>query len=118
MGKTNHLKPTHTGGTIAEVDNADIELTPVGRQWVQADPATDKKVFAQQDRDRAPLVRTIVRAPEDAPGHKLSEQFFLDLLEHDFTPSQARAQLDTAINWGRYSQLYSYHARDGQLALS
>ncbi len=102
---------------FADVDNADIELTPVGTQWVQADPATDQKIFAQQARGRAPLVRTIVRALEDANGHKLSEDFFLDLLEHDFTRDNARAQLDTAINWGRYGQLYSYDARDGQFSL-
>jgi NitT/TauT family transport system ATP-binding protein len=103
---------------FAEVDNADIELTPAGQQWVQAGPATDKQIFAEQARDRAPLVRTIVRALADAPGGKLSKQFFLDLLEHDFTHDQARAQLDTAIGWGRYGELYSYHAHDGQLVLT
>jgi NitT/TauT family transport system ATP-binding protein len=103
---------------FAEVDNADIKLTPIGQQWAQASPSADKKIFAEQARDRAPLVRTIVRALSEAPGGKLSKQFFLDLLEHDFTHEQARAQLDTAINWGRYGQLYSYHAYDGQLVLT
>ncbi len=103
---------------FAEVDNADIKLTPIGQQWAQASPSADKKIFAEQARDRAPLVRTIVRALSEAPGGKLSKQFFLDLLEHDFTHEQARAQLDTAINWGRYGQLYSYHAHDGQLVLT
>ncbi len=103
---------------FAEVDTADITLTPVGQQWAQADPAADKKIFAEQACDRAPLVRTIVRALGDAPGGQLSRDFFLDLLEHNFTPQQARAQLDTAIEWGRYGELYTYHAHDHQLVLT
>ena len=103
---------------FAAVDNADITLTPVGQQWAQASASGDKKIFAEQARDRAPLVRTIIRALGDAPGGKLSRQFFLDLLGHDFTHDQARAQLDTAIDWGRYGELYSYHAHDGQLVLT
>ncbi len=103
---------------FAEVQNADIELTPAGQKWVQAGPAADKEIFAGQARDRAPLVRTIVRALSDAPGGKLSKQFFLDLLEHHFTREQARDQLDTAINWGRYGQLFTYDARDRQLVLT
>jgi hypothetical protein len=73
---------------FAEVDDAAIKLTLVGQQWAQAGPAADKKIFAEQARDRAPLVRTIVRALSEAPGGKLSRQFFLDLLEHNFTPRQ------------------------------
>ena len=103
---------------FAEVDNADIKLTAIGMQWAQASPSGDKKIFARQARDRAPLVRAIVRALSDAPGGKLSEDFFLDLLGHHFTPQQARAQLDTAIEWGRYGELYTYHAPDGQLLLT
>ena len=52
------------------------------------------------------------------PDGKLSRDFFLDLLGHDFTHGQARAQLDIAIDWGRYGQLYSYRAHDGQLVLT
>jgi len=38
---------------FAEVDNADIKRTPVGRRWAQASPSGDKKIFAEQARDRA-----------------------------------------------------------------
>ena len=65
-----------------------------------------------------PLVRTIIQALSDAPGGKLSRDFFLDLLGHSFTRDQARAQLDIAIDWGRYGELYTYHAHDHQLALT
>ncbi len=103
---------------FAEVDGADIKITPAGKQWAEADPAADKKIFAEQARDRAPLVRTIIRALSDAPDGKLSQDFFLDLLGHDFTHQQARAQLDTAIEWGRYGELYTYHAHGHQLVLA
>jgi NitT/TauT family transport system ATP-binding protein len=79
-------------------------------------PARPTTRRSSPNRHRAPLVRTIVRALSDAPDGKLSRQFFPDVLEHDFIPEQARAQLDTAIHCGRHGELYTYHARDGQFA--
>jgi hypothetical protein len=34
--------------------------------------------------------------------------FFLDLLRHGFSADDARRQLDIAIDWGRYGELYDY----------
>jgi NitT/TauT family transport system ATP-binding protein len=31
---------------------------------------------------------------------------------------EAQAQLDTAIDWGRYGELFDYRAGDGQLILT
>jgi NitT/TauT family transport system ATP-binding protein len=60
-------------------------------------------------------VRAIVRALETTKDGTLHERFFLDLLGRGFTEEQARAQLDTAIDWGRYGELFEYDADDQQL---
>lgn len=95
---------------FATVENAQLELTPTGKQWAEAHVRTAKKIFGEQARRRAPLVRTIVHCLSTAEHGKLSEGFFLDLLERNFTSSQAHAQLHTAIAWGRYGRLYEYDA--------
>jgi NitT/TauT family transport system ATP-binding protein len=102
---------------FAEVDNADLHLTPIGKQWVEADILTSKEIFAGQARQRAPLVRSIVRALETTNDGSLNERFFLDLLKRGFTQEDAREQLDTAIDWGRYGELFEYDADDHQLFL-
>jgi NitT/TauT family transport system ATP-binding protein len=103
---------------FAEVDNADLQLTAVGKEWVEADIQTSKEIFAEQARQRAPLVRAIVRALESTQDGTLSERFFLDLLGRGFTEDEARAQLDTAIDWGRYGELFEYAADSEQLVLT
>jgi NitT/TauT family transport system ATP-binding protein len=34
-----------------------------------------------------------------------------------FSPQEARNQLDTAIDWGRYAELYDYDSDDEELTL-
>ncbi len=39
------------------------------------------------------------------------------MLRSGFSEDQAHQQLDLAIDWGRYAELYSYDADTGQLKL-
>ena len=47
----------------------------------------------------------------------LREGFFLDLLRRGFSDEAARRQLDIAIDWGRYGELFEYDSESGQLVL-
>jgi NitT/TauT family transport system ATP-binding protein len=55
--------------------------------------------------------------PEPDGGGTLHEGFFLDLLHRGFSAEEARRQLDTAIDWGRYGELFEYDAETGKLVL-
>jgi hypothetical protein len=55
-------------------------------------------------------VRAIARALESTKDKTLNERFFLDLLGRGFGPDDAHAQLDTAIDWGRYGELFDFDA--------
>lgn len=103
---------------FAEVANADLHLTVPGKEWVEATIAESKELFAAVARERAPLVRAIVRALERTADGTLSERFFLDVLGRTFTEDDARAQLNVAIDWGRYSELFEYDADDAKLTLT
>jgi NitT/TauT family transport system ATP-binding protein len=103
---------------FAKVADADIELTAEGKAWVEADILTSKEIFAATAREQAPLVRAIVRALETTKDGTLNERFFFDLLQRAFSEDEARAQLNTAVNWGRYAELFDYHADDDELVLT
>jgi len=61
--------------------------------------------------------RKAPKSPTEAPLPDLREGFFLDLLRRGFSAEEARRQLDTAIDWGRYAELFDYDADDGMLLL-
>jgi NitT/TauT family transport system ATP-binding protein len=102
---------------LAEVADADIQITEEGREFVTADILRSKEIFARQAEARAPLVRAICRSLRSTKDGTLGEGFFLDLLRRGFSEEEVRRQLDTAIQWGRYGELFDFDAQTGQLTL-
>ena len=100
---------------FVRVGGAELELTPTGKDFTTADIQSSKQIFAEQARTRAPLVRTICHALRDCPDGNLRAGFFLDILEQDFNAQDARRQLDTAIDWGRYAELFDYNTNTEQI---
>jgi NitT/TauT family transport system ATP-binding protein len=90
--------------------DGELRLTDVGREFADADIQSSKQLFAQVATERVPLVRTIRLALDRADDGALKEGFFLDLLRRNYSADEARAQLETAIDWGRYGELYEYAA--------
>jgi len=48
----------------------------------------------------------------------LSDEFFRDLLDEHFSEDESRRQLETAIQWGRYAEIFDYDAATGKLTLT
>ena len=101
---------------FVQVSGADLELTPIGKDFTTADIQRSKQIFAQQARTRAPLVRTICNALHDCPDGTLRADFFLDILQQGFSTQDAQRQFDIAIGWGRYAELFDYNSQTGQIA--
>ncbi|WP_067820868.1 ABC transporter ATP-binding protein [Nocardia inohanensis] len=97
------------------VDSGDVILTNIGTRFVHADIQASKQLFAAQARRRAPLVRTICSALIGSPDESVRADFVLDLLKRGFSDDDARKQLQTAIDWGRYSELYDYDTDSGRI---
>ena len=102
---------------MAEVHDADLEVTGLGREFATADIDSSKILFGQLASERAPLIKAILRALQATNDGTLREGFFLDLLRRGFSAEEARRQLDTAIDWGRYGELFEYDSETGQLVL-
>jgi NitT/TauT family transport system ATP-binding protein len=102
---------------MARIDGSDIELTAEGKEFAAADILTSKQLFARSAAAHAPLVRAVVQALAATEDHTLRAGFFLDLLRRGFSSAEARSQLDTAIDWGRYAELYDFDSDDDELTL-
>jgi hypothetical protein len=100
---------------FVRLSGADLELTSVGKDFTTAGIQVSKTIFAEQARTRAPLVRAICNALHDCPDGNLRAGFFLDILQRGFSPTDAQQQLDIAIGWGRYAELFDYDTHTDQI---
>jgi NitT/TauT family transport system ATP-binding protein len=102
---------------LARVRDARLEITDQGREFAEADIDTSKALFGAVIAERAPLIKAILGALRATVDGTLREGFFLDLLRRGFSADEARHQLDIAIDWGRYGELFDYDAERGELTL-
>ncbi|WP_327354560.1 ABC transporter ATP-binding protein [Streptomyces sp. NBC_01304] len=102
---------------LAEVAGGDLALTERGTAYAGADVQDSKKLFAEAALDRAPLVHLITSTLLRSDGGEQRAGFFRDLLAHHYTSEQIDQQLETATDWGRYAELYSYNADNEEYRL-
>jgi NitT/TauT family transport system ATP-binding protein len=102
---------------LAEVHDADLEITDQGREFAGGDIDSSKLLFGKLASERVPLIKAICSGLRATNDGTLREGFFLDLLRRGFTDDEAREQLDIAIDWGRYGELFEYDKETGQLVL-
>jgi NitT/TauT family transport system ATP-binding protein len=100
---------------FAAVEHDHLRLTPDGAVFAGANIQDSKAMFARAAMQHAPLVRTIDTAVRGCQDGNLPRGFFLDVLHRSFGEAEAEHQLQTAINWGRYAELYGYDASRGQI---
>jgi K+-sensing histidine kinase KdpD len=100
---------------FAELRDDRLELTASGQVFAGASIQDSKEIFARACLDRAPLVRTIYRALRASQDGNLPGALFTDILRTRYGEEDSARQLDTAINWGRYAELYDYDAARSQI---
>jgi NitT/TauT family transport system ATP-binding protein len=102
---------------FAQVGGGDIEVTPVGRTFVDADLQRRKQLFADSLVRNIGFIAHIRRVLDERPGHAAPEARFLGELEDHLSEEEAQRVLETVINWGRYAELFAYDYDRGVLSL-
>jgi NitT/TauT family transport system ATP-binding protein len=102
---------------FAEVEEGDIRLTAIGRQFVNADTDGRKRLFANALRNHVKLAANIRQVLDERPTHRASAVRFRDELEDHMSPEFAEDTLRTVIAWGRYGELYGYDEEADQFFL-
>lgn len=101
---------------FATFDQGDMTLTPLGKQFADADIQQRKDIFAEQIR-RIPVISWIENMLKVAKDRELDKDVFLTALTLDFDPVEAPKQLDTAISWARYAEMFSFDDNSDQVFL-
>jgi len=102
---------------LADTEEGDLVLTEEGKRFAEAGVLEEKQIFREQALAHVSILRHIVQALQAAPRHLLPEEHFLQFLEMHYGEEEAQAQLETAINWGRYAELFSFQEDRGMFQL-
>ena len=93
---------------FAQVSDGDIELTAAGRLFVDADVQERKELFARHLIARVPLAARVRAVLDERHNHRAPGTRFRTELEDLLSEEEAERVLDTAIDWGRYAEVYAY----------
>jgi NitT/TauT family transport system ATP-binding protein len=100
---------------FATVDQGDIKLTGLGQAFADASIVARKEIIAGRAL-RLPTIRWIYETLQKDDNKHIAEEYFIEQLQNDFG-DYAKDQLDTAVDWGRYAELFAYDDLSGELFL-
>jgi NitT/TauT family transport system ATP-binding protein len=103
---------------LLRVEEGDAIITPEGQEFSRGDIQTRKKIFRKAALAHVPLLRQMEQALKAKSDRTLPDEFFRDLLDEHFSEDESRRQLETAIQWGRYAEIFDYDAATGKLTLT
>ena len=92
------------------VEEGDAVITDSGRLFAESEILKQKELFREAAIEHILLLRQITRALDTKRDHTVPEDFFLDMLDEQFSQEETQRQLETAINWGRYAELFDFDA--------
>ena len=92
------------------VEEGDAAITPAGHEYAESEILRQKELFRKAAVEHVLLLRQITRALENKSDHTVPEEFFMDMLDEQFSEEETRRQLETAVTWGRYAELFDFDA--------
>jgi NitT/TauT family transport system ATP-binding protein len=95
-----------------------VHITSAGKEFAQADITTRKSLFRVALLTRAGLIQRIRNALERKADHALPLEFFRDILDEQLSQEDAQRQIETALNWGRYAEIFVYDSETERLLLN
>lgn len=101
---------------LCAVSEGDLVLQPVGRAYAEAGILIRKEMLAGRIL-RLPLISWIYETLQQDDNQQVDWGYFLDKLHVDFG-DYAKSQLDIAVDWGRYAELFDYDSRSNELYLT
>jgi NitT/TauT family transport system ATP-binding protein len=93
-----------------KVEEGDASITPTGEEFANSEILRQKELFRDAAVEHILLLRQIRRALEAKSDHSVPEEFFLDMLDEQFSEQESQRQIETAVNWGRYAELFDFDA--------
>ncbi len=102
---------------FANTREGDVKITPEGRAFAEADISQRKLLFREAALSNVTLLQKMKSALQSRSDHVMPLEFFHDILDEHFTETEVQKQIETALNWGRYAEIFSYDSESGNLRL-
>ena len=112
------LLPVVEAGELLDfikVEEGDLLLTPLGQAYAEASVLGRKEMFAGRIL-RLPVISWIYETLQQDDDQRVAKEYFLDKLRPDFH-DRTEKQLDRAINWGRFAELFAFDDNTDELYL-
>ena len=102
---------------FAKSGKGDVEITPEGKAFAQADISDRKLLFRQAALANVPLLQQINCSLTGKSDNSMPLEFFREIVEEHLSEDEANRQIDTALDWGRYGEIFTYDSESDRLTL-
>jgi NitT/TauT family transport system ATP-binding protein len=103
--------------SFAEVTQGDVKLTDIGQDFATTTILRSKDLFRQQVLANVPVLVSMIQTLREKRNRSMRAGFFIDLLNEYFSDKESERQFATAVDWGRYAELFEYDASEERLYL-
>ncbi len=103
---------------FADSTRGDVQITPAGKEFAEADITTRKQLFRAAILSHVTLIQQIRNALERKSNREVPLEFFRDVLDEHLSHDDVQRQIDTALNWGRYAEIFTYDSETDRLLLT
>jgi len=100
---------------FARLKEGDVQLSREGVKFADADIQARKVLFRTAALEHVTILRQIDSVLKRKSDHTINDEFFHDILDEHFSEADVQRQFDTAMNWGRYGEIFDYDRESGRL---
>ena len=86
-----------------------------GVAFAEADIQQRKVLFRQAALEHVTILKQIDSILKRKSDHSIADEFFHDILDEHFAEDEVQRQFETAMNWGRYAEIFDYDREKGRL---
>ncbi len=103
---------------FATLKEGDVQITAEGTRFAEADILTRKILFRQAALKHIVILQQIDSVLHAKTYHSISQEFFYDILDEHFSQDEVERQFETAMNWGRYAEIFDFDRESHRLVLA
>ena len=103
---------------FANLKEGDVEISAEGRVFVEADIQNRKTLFREAALKHIAILQCIDSVLRAKSDHSIPDEFFHDILDEHFSQDEVERQFETAMNWGRYAEIFDHDPENARLVLT
>jgi NitT/TauT family transport system ATP-binding protein len=97
------------------IQDGDLLITPLGKAYAEASILTRKELIASRLL-RVRTINWIYETLQQDDNQRVADEYFLQKLRPTLGEF-AEGQLETAVSWGRFAELFAFDDKSGELYL-